>query len=152
MADIVQRIGIHAAPSKVYQALTTLEGLAGWWTEEVAGDTEPGGKIVFTFRTGDGELKGEMGMQVASLEPDTKVEWQCVEGPDDWLNTKISFALSEQDGQTIVLFAHRGWGELSEHVAHCTTKWATFLLSLRELVETGTGKPAPRDVKVDNWY
>ncbi|MCO6045145.1 SRPBCC domain-containing protein [Aeoliella sp. ICT_H6.2] len=152
MADIVQRIGIKAPPSKVYEALATLDGLAGWWTQEVAGDSEPGGVIVFTFRTGEGELKGEMGMQVESLTPNTKVAWRCVEGPDDWLKTEISFTLSEQDGQTIVLFAHRGWSELSEHMAHCTMKWATFLLSLRELVETGTGKPAPRDVKVDNWY
>jgi len=30
-------------------------------------------------------------------------------------------------------------------------KWATFLLSLREYVETGTGKPSPHDLKIDNW-
>jgi hypothetical protein len=30
-------------------------------------------------------------------------------------------------------------------------KWAMFLMSLRELVETGKGKPAPGDVKIDNW-
>jgi hypothetical protein len=26
-------------------------------------------------------------------------------------------------------------------------EWATFLLSLKQLVETGKGDPAPRDVK-----
>jgi len=36
-------------------------------------------------------------------------------------------------------------------MAHCSMKWATFLLSLREFVETGTGKPSPRDIKIDNW-
>jgi len=30
-------------------------------------------------------------------------------------------------------------------------KWATFLLSLKDLVETGKGKPAPDDLKIDNW-
>jgi hypothetical protein len=30
-------------------------------------------------------------------------------------------------------------------------KWAVFLLSLREYVETGKGKPSPYDVKIDNW-
>jgi hypothetical protein len=30
-------------------------------------------------------------------------------------------------------------------------KWATFLLSLKELVETGHGKPSPHDLKIDNW-
>jgi len=30
-------------------------------------------------------------------------------------------------------------------------KWATFLLSLRALAETGKGKPSPGDLKIDNW-
>ncbi len=30
-------------------------------------------------------------------------------------------------------------------------KWATFMLSLREHVETGTGRPSPVDLKIDNW-
>ena len=37
-------------------------------------------------------------------------------------------------------------------MAHCSTKWATFLLSLRDLVETGKGKPAPADLKISNWH
>ena len=35
---------------------------------------------------------------------------------------------------------------------HCSTKWATFLMSLKMLVETGKGEPAPRDVKISNWH
>jgi uncharacterized protein YndB with AHSA1/START domain len=31
MADIVHRIGIKAPVSKVYAALSTVEGVAGWW-------------------------------------------------------------------------------------------------------------------------
>jgi hypothetical protein len=31
---------------------------------------------------------------------------------------------------------------------HCSTKWATFLLSLRDDLESGKGRPAPRDVKI----
>jgi hypothetical protein len=30
-------------------------------------------------------------------------------------------------------------------------KWATFLLSLRKLAETGKGEPSPNDMKIDNW-
>jgi hypothetical protein len=30
-------------------------------------------------------------------------------------------------------------------------KWATFLLSLRQLVETGSGRPAPDDLKIDDF-
>jgi hypothetical protein len=30
-------------------------------------------------------------------------------------------------------------------------KWATFMLSLKDLVEKGQGRPSPRDVKIDDW-
>jgi hypothetical protein len=57
-----------------------------------------------------------------------------------------------QDGHyTIVLFGHKSWREAVEFTAHCSMKWATFLLSLKDLVETGKGKPAPNDIKIDNW-
>ena len=33
MADIIHRVGIKAPISKVYAALSTVEGVAGWWTK-----------------------------------------------------------------------------------------------------------------------
>jgi hypothetical protein len=35
---------------------------------------------------------------------------------------------------------------------HCSTKWATFLMSLKALIETGKGDPAPDDVQISNWH
>jgi len=38
MVDILHRVGTQTpSPEKVYDALTTVEGLAGWWTEDVKG-------------------------------------------------------------------------------------------------------------------
>ena len=50
-----------------------------------------------------------------------------------------------------MLFKHLGWRKPVEIMHHCSTKWAVFLLSLKSLLETGTGAPDPRDVRVDNW-
>jgi hypothetical protein len=38
-----------------------------------------------------------------------------------------------------------------EFMNHCSTRWATFLLSLKKAAETGEGDPAPHDVLVSNW-
>jgi uncharacterized protein YndB with AHSA1/START domain len=151
VVDIIHRIGIKAPAAQVYNALTTLDGLAHWWTEEVSGDGRVGGKIEFRFRTKSGELLGGMVMEVQELGENKAVRWRCIEGPQEWVGTEITFQLSEQDGQTIVLFGHRNWREAVEATYHCSMKWATFLLSLREYVETGTGKPSPNDMKIDNW-
>jgi hypothetical protein len=70
---------------------------------------------------------------------------------DEWIGTDVTFSLSQADGQTVIVFGHRNWREAVEFTAHCSMKWATFLLSLRELVETGRGRPSPDDLKIDNW-
>jgi uncharacterized protein YndB with AHSA1/START domain len=151
MVDIIHRIGIKAPVAQVFSAITTLEGLANWWTEDVSGDAGVGGKIEFCFLTKTGDLLGKMVMEVQDLGENKDVRWRCVEGPEEWVGTDITFQLSEQDGQIIVLFGHRNWREAVEATYHCSMKWATFLLSLREYVETGTGKPSPHDLKIDNW-
>jgi uncharacterized protein YndB with AHSA1/START domain len=151
MVSIIHRIGIRAGLDKVYKAISTIEGLGGWWTEEVEGDDQTGGKIKFTFRAKTGDIKGQMLMEVKELNPQKNVSWQCVEGPDEWVGTHITFDLSQQDDQTFIIFGHRNWREAIEFTAHCSMKWAVFLLSLRDYVETGKGNPSPGDVKIDNW-
>ena len=34
---------------------------------------------------------------------------------------------------------------------HCSTKWASFLIGLKQDVETGDGRPYPDDVKLSGW-
>lgn len=151
MADIIHRIGIRSSADRVYKALSTIEGLAHWWTEEVQGEAQEGGNIEFIFRTDTGDIKGKMVMAVQALNAQKNVQWRCVEGPAEWMGTTLTFELSSQDGQTIVLFGHKGWPEAVEFMAHCSMKWAVFLLSLRDYVETGSGRPSPHDLKIDNW-
>jgi uncharacterized protein YndB with AHSA1/START domain len=151
MADIIHRIGIRSPAAEVYKALSTINGIAHWWTEEVEGDEHTGGRITFTFRAESGEEKGKMVMEVLELSPGKDVRWRCKEGPAEWIGTDITFGMTRQDDQTIILFGHRNWREAVEFTAHCSMKWAVFLLSLREYVESGKGKPSPHDLKIDNW-
>jgi len=151
MVSIIHRIGIKASPAQIHTAVASINGLASWWTEEVSGNSDQGGKIVFAFRAVNGDLKGSMTMQVEESSSPDFLRWRCIDGPAEWIGTDITFELSQQDDQTILLFGHRNWREAVEFTAHCSMKWATFLLSLRDYVETGKGKPSPHDLKIDNW-
>ncbi len=151
MVDITHKIGIKAPVSKVYAALATRAGVAGWWTQETTGGSELGSTLQVAFRSPSGELKGEMAFELAKLVPNERVVWRITAGPEEWLPTEVTFDLSQRGEQTIVLFGHRNWREAVEFTAHCSMKWATFLLSLRQLVETGVGQPAPHDLKIDDW-
>lgn len=152
MAEIIHRVGIRANEDKVFKALATIDGLAGWWTADTTGRAEPGKTIDFQFQDAKGQHIGGFRMAVLKQEPRKQVQWQVKEGPDDWLGTEISFDLKREDDYTIVMFAHRKWAEPSESMAHCSLKWGTFLLSLKDFVETGKGHPAPHDVRISNWH
>jgi hypothetical protein len=41
---------------------------------------------------------------------------------------------------------------LTAPAVHYSTKWAVYLLSLKALVETGTGSPSPDDVAISDWH
>ncbi|WP_183101089.1 SRPBCC family protein [Nocardioides pelophilus] len=146
MHDILHRIGVTASPEAVSAALTTTDGLAGWWTSETTGDPEPGGVVAFRF--GDA---GGFDMKVLDARPGELVLWEVVDGPEEWIGTQVRFDIKREDDWTIVLFRHEGWREQVEFMHHCSTKWATYLMSLKSLVETGKGQPAPDEVWISNW-
>jgi uncharacterized protein YndB with AHSA1/START domain len=148
VVDILHRVGtMTSTPRPVYEALTTVPGLAGWWTEQTAGEAASRGLVTFRFPP-----VGGFDMEVLEAVPDERVVWRVVDGPPEWVGTTIHWELSQDGPFTIVRFAHRGWAEPVEFMSHCSTKWATFLLSLKELVETGQGAPAPRDRQISNWH
>lgn len=149
--DILHRVGIKSPAGAVYQALTTREGLAGWWTRIVQGDTGAGGVITFRFENSAGAELGYFDMKVVELAADKQVLWQVVGGPEEWVGTRVSWQLRQEDDYCMVLFKHQGWREPVEFMHHCSTKWAIFLMSLKSLVETGQGAPSPDDVKIDNF-
>lgn len=150
MADILHRVGIKSSSDQVYKALSTIEGLSGWWTTSTSGGSRVGEAINFRFVADDKEIGG-FEMKVLELQPAKQVLWQVLDGPEDWIGTKINFELKQEGDFSIVLFEHRGWREPNEFMHHCSTKWATFMMSLKSLVETGKGAPSPNDIKIDNW-
>ena len=145
MPDILHRVAIKSSPNDTYRALTTREGLAGWWTTDTQGNCNVGGVIQFRFGT-----RGRIDMKVLDLDPAKRVLWEVVDGPQEWIGTKVSFELTQDDDFTIILFKHQGWKEPIEFMHHCSTKWALFLMSIKSLVETGKGAPYPNDIHISN--
>jgi uncharacterized protein YndB with AHSA1/START domain len=149
--DILHRVGIKSSLDEVYKALATRDGLAGWWTTNTQGESKVGGVIQFRF-SADGREIGHFDMKVLELHPARRVLWQVVDGPPEWIGTKVSFELKQEDEYSIILFKHQDWKEPVEFMHHCSTKWAIFLMSLKSLLETGKGAPSPDDIKIGNWH
>ena len=138
-------MAISAPVKSVFDAVATTEGLSEWWTRDgVRGRSSEGSELKFFF----GQPEPSAVMEVARLDPEGIVNWNCVEGADEWVGTRISFNLTREGDETVVMFGHADWREPSEFMAHCSARWAYFLLSLKSLMETGRGTPLPRRPEV----
>ena len=145
MSEILHRIGVACPVGEIFDALTTDKGLSMWWTTDTSGAGDVGSIIKFRFNGMGPDF------EVIELQTDSLVRWKhSGEIPEPWIGTEITFQLKKQGEQTFILFSHSNWKERSDFMAHCSTKWATFLMSLKDAMETGHGKPFPNDVHIDH--
>jgi uncharacterized protein YndB with AHSA1/START domain len=148
LADIRHRVGIAAPQDRVFAAIATRDGLAGWWTRTVEGTPERGGRMRFYFGRPD---PGAV-MEIVGLEAPDLVVWRCVDaGPKEWIGTTVTFDLRQVDGETVVLFTHADWREPVEFMHHCSTKWGYFLLGLKAGLEGSLATPYPDDTPISSW-
>jgi Activator of Hsp90 ATPase homolog 1-like protein len=137
MKTILHALHIHAQPSAPYAALTTAEGLAGWWSTRVS--VEPGekGLIRFTFA---GDFNPVMRQDRAAK--DREVRWTCVDGHANWQDNTFSFRIEPRKSECVLLFTQEYAQELDDETyGTYNFNWGYYLNSLKRLCETGTGTP-----------
>jgi len=136
MPSIKHYLLIKGSWESVQCAITKTGGLRGWWTVEAKADEKIGGTAEFIF--GDRYFNK---MKITNLEPDNKLEWECLEGDKEWIGTTFLFDLEEKDGSTILRFSHNNWKEETDFFASCNYNWGYYLRSLKQYCETGEGTP-----------
>lgn len=165
MPSIYQELLVEAAAEQIFDALTTSEGLAGWWAPGATAKAERGAVACIPF--GPSYFKR---LRVDELADAKLVRWTCLEGADEWIDTKLSFQIEgggaevlsrsheEIDGQVeqltqahkaaLVIFRHDGWRAETPMFAECSYTWGQFLRSLKLYCETGKGRPHPNQHRV----
>ena len=134
--EIWHELLFNAPAADVYAALTDTN--AHWWTIDVRGQAKVGAHMDFWF--GDFCQR----MDVIELVPGEMMRWRpAAQGISEWVGTEIEFRIVEREGKTILDFRHSGWRDETTYLPHCSFNWAIYLLSLKELVETGRGRPFP---------
>jgi uncharacterized protein YndB with AHSA1/START domain len=142
MPDILHFLRIQAAPERVYQAITTAEGIRNWWTRDADLDGYVGGRGEFRFPHYGGNYVTQVVIQ--ALQPCRRVQWFVrASFRPEWDGTSIDFTLRPDNGTTILLFAHRNFAQADERYAQVNTGWAYYLVSLQRYLETGQGAPSP---------
>ena len=131
--------GVIAAPVDwAFSALTTLDGLGGWWTPSVTGTATAGGEVTFGF---DDQ---RIVMRVDRAVDRTEVVWTCLvhDKFPDWEGTTVRFEFEPIDGGTTALhFRHVGLVPVLECHGQCSRGWDHYLVSLAAYAVDGRGSP-----------
>jgi len=134
MFDIVHELDVAAPPDQVFAALTTQDGLAGWWTPDVATTAVLGSEAVFGF--GDHE---DLKVRIEAVDAPELVHWSVLHGPDEWPGTAIAFRIEAGPVGTasVVRLWHGNWQYENGVLPRVSFRWAHDLDRLRRYVETG---------------
>ena len=135
--DFTSAKSIVASREQVLAALTTPDGVAGWW-----GTTSgSAGAVGDVLEVGFGTSR-VITMQVASLEAG-RVEWFVERAPHtpEWDGTSIVFELAPAGDGTELRFRHVGLTPQFECYEMCHAGWTHYLASLVAYAESGVGDP-----------
>lgn len=125
-------------PAAIMKWLATPEGIAGWWSDTVAGSaTAEDDEFHVTFPTTDVVFD-----LVVSEIDETYVRWDVPESPPWWKGTAISFQIDETEEGSSLLFTHSGFEPDDPIIAVITPAWVGFLNNLVEVAQTGKANPA----------
>jgi len=142
MDSYTKTLLIQASPHALYEAVTTVPGLKGWWTDNIV---ENNGDI--TVRFGEDDFQT---LRLVDPSPDKNVVWEWIaqhypfEGTsqtDEWVGTRVSFDIqANPDGSSTLVFTH---GLTPRLVCYdqCNAGWNHSLGSLTRYLEQGTGTP-----------
>lgn len=140
-------IDVQSSPSAAFDAVT--KGVAHWWTRPDQPLANIGDRAKFTFRPGVSYWTFEL----TSAEEPAHVEWTCVDAlhihegqpkeiETEWLNTKVLWQITEQEGGSRIEMLHQGLTPNLLCYDVCEAGWDMFFLgSLKQYLDTGQGKP-----------
>jgi uncharacterized protein YndB with AHSA1/START domain len=145
MSSILHRLTIDAAPTRVQELVAIKEGIQQWWTgHPVDGDDSVGGQIAVSF-----DDRTAASFEIAERTPE-RIAWRCVGGPDDWIDTRITFTFEPRpDGGTTLRFNHKGWQEETDLMYGRSTNCA-YLISLKAGAEGHGFNPFPGG-EISRW-
>jgi hypothetical protein len=133
MPELIHSIEITATPRVIYPLVSTAEGLAKWWAEDVV-QVEAGVELAFFNRTSVYRLRS------LTFAPPATASWLCETGKE-WASTRIVFYLASRGDKTDVRFLHEGWREATPYFFSCNSAWGALLYRLKAVAEGSTIGP-----------
>ena len=159
-SDFTTTISVDQTPKEAFNAINNVRG---WWSEEIEGSTD---KLNDEFKYHFEDIH-RCRLKLIEVIPDKKIVWLVTDnyfkpgifddpshplsGEDgfdkaEWVDTTISFEISEKDSKTQIRFTHLGLVPGYECFNVCANGWSHYIgESLLSLITTGKGQPNSTD-------
>lgn len=148
--DYTTSITVKASAKEAYEGIMAI---TKWWTENVEGSSQ---KLndEFTVRFWDVHVSTQ---RITEWMPHKKIVWlvtnsqlNFLKDKEEWTGTTISFDITEKNKETHIQFTHHGLNASVECHTACSTAWQEYIHgSLKLLLDTGTGKPTIKEMRLD---
>ena len=132
MADIFHYFPINASVDRVFETISTPDGLDKWWAKKTSGKVVVGETFHFFF-----EPDYNWTAVVSKCIPNQEFELTMENSDEDWKGSKVGFRLTDKNNVTEVHFYHTGWKEDNEHLRISNFCWAMYLRILKRNLEFG---------------
>ena len=126
MPDICHLVYIKSTPHKIYEAITTQDGIAAWWSAH--NNAKPQAGSIYRVSFGGDYYKD---IRIADLVPNEKVVWEIIDATPEWLNTKVTFDITAGKDTAELRFSHSGWKDYTDMFAQCNHHWGVYLENLK---------------------
>ena len=141
-----RKITVTKPAAVVFEAI---QNFRGWWSEEIEGKTDTLNETFF-YHYKDIHL---CKIKLIEAIPHQRLVYRVVENhfnfindQSEWVNTRLIFDLRSEGGKTELTFTHDGLVPAYQCYQVCNDAWTGYIdNSLKNLIETGTGNPNPKD-------
>jgi uncharacterized protein YndB with AHSA1/START domain len=130
MATIYHYFPINGSIEKVFEVISTEQGLDIWWSKNSEGKPSVGEIFQLSFGP-----EYQWSAIVSKYIMNQEFELTFTSADSDWINTKVGFELVFKNEATIVRFYHNGWNEENEHYKISNYCWAMYLRLLKRYIE-----------------
>ena len=136
MADVLFQVDVDAPRAKVLDALTTTDGITGFWTSRADVPKAVGELVTVEFAIAPKPFDLRL-----EQSDESTVVWRSETFPPHWVvGTTIRWEVDERDGGSTVRFRHGSFGDDWETGAVAYT-WGQIMVALKRYAETGTPDP-----------
>lgn len=133
---------VNQSPETVFNAI---KDFRSWWSEEITGATDKPGETFF-YHYKDVHLSK---IKLIEMVPNEKLAYQVLENEfnfvadkSEWVNSKLIFDITSENGKTRMQFTHEGLVPDYECYNVCEDAWTSYIQgSLQSLITTGKGRP-----------